>query len=71
MTKWALILIVCSLENNVCIPPFEWKNQFNDSYDCMIKGYEESIKKTIEVGRDQVNNVGLYIKFSCTPIETI
>ena len=48
-----------------------FRKQFNDSYDCMIKGYEESIKKTIEVGRDQVNNVGLYIKFSCTPIETI
>lgn len=71
MTKWALILIVCSFESNTCIPPFNYPTQFNDAYDCMITGYQESINKTIQIGREDINKHNIYIKFSCNPIETI
>ena len=29
-------------------------------------GYEESIKKMKEIGREEVNKYGMYIKFYCT-----
>jgi len=71
MTKWVLILVMCSLENNICISPFEWQEHFDDSYDCMMKGYEESLLKTKEFGREKVNGLGMYIKFTCTTIDII
>ena len=71
MTKWALILVICSFESNTCIPPLEYPTQFNDVYDCMMTGYQESINKTIEIGREDINKHNIYIKFSCNPIQTI
>ena len=71
MTKWVLILIMCSLENKICTPPFQLQEHFDDSYDCMIKGYEESLLKTKELGREKVNNLKMYIKFECTTIDII
>ena len=71
MTKWALVLVICSFESNTCIPPFNYPIQFNDAYDCMMTGYQESINKTIEIGREDINKHNIYIKFSCNPIETI
>ena len=71
MTQWALILVLCSLESNTCLSPFSYQEQFNDSYDCMIKGYEESLIKSIEIGREKLNEHKIYIKFSCNPIPTI
>ena len=71
MTKWALILVICSFESNTCIPPFNYPIQFDDAYDCMMTGYQESINKTIEIGREDINKHNIYIKFSCNPINTI
>ena len=71
MTKWALVLVICSFESNTCIPPFNYPIQFNDAYDCMMTGYQESINKTIEIGREDINKHNIYIKFSCNPINTI
>ena len=71
MIKFALAFIICSSQFNVCSTPLEWKEQFNDSYDCMVKGYEEALSKTLEIGKDKVNEQGIYIKFSCTPFKTI
>jgi len=71
MAKWALILVICSFESNTCIPPLEYPTQFNDVYDCMMTGYQESINKTIEIGREDINKHNIYIKFSCNHIQTI
>jgi len=71
MTKWALVLVICSFESNTCIPPFNYPIQFDDAYDCMMTGYQESINKTIEIGREDINKHNIYIKFSCNPINTI
>tara|TARA_R110000765_G_scaffold64687_1_gene125725 strand:- start:175 stop:390 length:216 start_codon:yes stop_codon:yes gene_type:complete len=71
MIKFVLVFIICSSQLNVCSPPLEWNGQFNDSYDCMVKGYNESLKKMLEFGKDKVNKQGIYIKFSCQELETI
>jgi hypothetical protein len=34
-------------------------------------GYEESMKKLKEVGREDINKYGMFIKFYCEPITTI
>ena len=52
------------------MPPYEWPEAFRTKYDCLMFGYEESINKLKEVGRKDVNQYGMYIKFFCTPAET-
>ena len=53
------------------MPPFDWHDTFNSKYDCLVFGYEESINKMKEIGREEVNKHGIYIKFYCTPVEMI
>ena len=71
MTKWVLVLVMCSLESGTCMPPFKHPVLFNDGYDCMIAGYKESIDKIVEIGREDINQHQIYIKFGCTPQNTI
>ena len=53
------------------MPSFEWPETFRSKYDCLHFGYEESKRKLEEVGREDINKYGMYIKFTCTPIDTI
>jgi hypothetical protein len=34
-------------------------------------GYEESIRKMEEIGREEVNKYNMYIKFTCNPDKSI
>jgi hypothetical protein len=36
----------------------------------MQTGYEESLKKMAEIGRPDVNQHQIYIRFTCTPAAT-
>ena len=69
--KILLSLIICSQIQAVCMEPYEWPQRFNTSYDCMTFGYEESLNKMKEIGREEANKHGIYIRFLCTPEETI
>ena len=69
--KILLSLIICSSVAGECIPPFPWDELFNSKYDCLKFGYEESNRKLQEIGREDVNKHGMYIKFFCTPIDEI
>ena len=69
--KILLTLIICSYAEGVCMPEYRWPDHFNSTYDCMMFGYEESAKKMKEIGRSDVNKHQIYIRFTCTPIETI
>ena len=53
------------------MPPYPWPDRFNTQYDCMVFGYEESLKKMQEIGREEVNKYNMYIRFTCTPENTI
>ena len=63
--KILLSLIICSQVANTCMPPYQWPETFNTQYDCMIFGYEESMKKAKEIGPKDVNELGTIIKFYC------
>ena len=69
--KWVLVLVICSLEANSCMPPFKYPILFDDSYDCMVTGYKESLSKIKEMGREDINKHQIYIKFGCTPQSTV
>ena len=69
--KFLLSLIICSQVHVTCMPAYQWPETFNTSYDCMMFGYEESMNKMKEIGRTEANKHGIYIRFLCTPEETI
>jgi len=69
--KFLLSLIICSQVHVTCMPAYQWPETFNTSYDCMMFGYEESMIKMKEIGREESNKHGIYIRFVCTPEETI
>ena len=69
--KILLTLILCSYTEATCMTPYQWPETFNSTYDCMLAGYEESQKKMKEIGREDVNKHQIYIKFTCTPSETV
>ena len=69
--KFILTLIMCSYTEGLCMPGYQWPKQFDSTYDCMMFGYKESMNKMEEVGREDVNKHGIYIRFVCTPEETI
>jgi hypothetical protein len=39
--------------------------KYNTHYECMIAGYEESLKKAKEIGSEEINKYGTIIKFYC------
>ena len=45
--KILLSLVICSYVQGVCMPAYEWPEQFNTMYDCLTFGYEESNKKIV------------------------
>ena len=53
------------------MPAYEWPVQFPDMYECMLAGYEQSTAKMLEIGRAEVNQFDMYVKFTCGPIKTI
>tara|TARA_R100001129_G_scaffold111020_1_gene76178 strand:+ start:214 stop:426 length:213 start_codon:yes stop_codon:yes gene_type:complete len=69
--KILLTLIICSQVANTCMPPYPWPDTFNTTYDCMLFGYEESLKKMKEIGKEEVNKHNIYIRFTCNPEESI
>ena len=69
--KFLLSLIICSQVAGTCMPPYEWPDQFDTSYDCMMFGYQESMNKMKEIGRSDSNKHGIFIRFVCVPEQTI
>ena len=67
--KIILILYMCSYTAGSCLPGYQWPEKFNDMYDCMQKGYIESMNKMEEVGREDVNKHEVFIRFACVKEE--
>ena len=69
--KFILSLIICSQVAGTCLEPYQWPDTFRTQYDCMVFGYEESLKKIQEIGPVEVNKYNMYIRFTCTPDKSI
>ena len=69
--KILLTLIMCSYTQSVCLDPYPWPTPFASTYDCMMAGYEEAKLKMKELGPADVNKHQIYIKFTCTPADSV
>jgi len=67
--KIILILYLCSYTAGSCLPGYQVSETFNDLYDCMDAGYNKSIEKMEEVGREDVNEHEIFIRFACVKEE--
>ena len=65
--KFILAILICSQVGGTCIDPYKVPEKFDEGYDCMVKGYEMSLDKIKEIGREDVNKHNIYIKFGCYP----
>ena len=63
--KFILSIIMCTSVGNTCLSPYSYTDTYIDSYDCLLDGYAKSIIKLEELGRNNVNEYGIYIKFDC------
>ena len=63
--KIILTLFLCSFTNGQCLQPFQYPKTFDNYYDCLNTGYIESLKKSEQIGKEKVNQDGIYIRFAC------
>jgi hypothetical protein len=69
--KILLSLVICSQVAGTCLPPYEWPQGFDNQYDCLMFGYEQSAIKMQQIGPEEVNKYNMFIKFYCTPQTSI
>ena len=65
MMEIILTLYLCSFTTGICSPPFKYDKTFNNYYDCLNTGYIEALKKSEQIGKEKVNQDGIYIRFAC------
>ena len=65
--KFMLIMIFCTSLYEQCQKPYPMPKSYDNFYKCMVAGYEEAKRKTLEVGAERVNKELIYIKFYCAP----
>ena len=69
--KFSLFMIMCSLIAGDCTTPHQMDTYYNDMYSCLNAGYEESLNKSKEIGKSDINEFNIYMKFVCVEEEVI
>ena len=64
-------MIMCSYVAGDCMSPVEMSTYYDDMYSCLNAGHQESIHKAKEIGKDDINQHGIYMKFICIEKEII
>ena len=68
MTKFILILSVCSFLTGECKPPVQPPIVYNSWADCATDASVKSLELLQKEGKDNVNQYRLAVKFGCYPI---
>ena len=63
--KIILVIYVCSVLGESCLPPIQIDKPYKDSFDCHTDGYKKSVDILEEMGRDEVNKFEIFTKFTC------
>jgi len=63
--KYTLLMLICSLIAGECMPPHPMPDKYHSMYDCLNAGYAESLKKSEEIGKEEINKHKIYIRFVC------
>jgi len=69
--KFVLVMIICTTVYQQCLPPHQMPEEFPTHYECIMEGYEESIRKAKEIGSSDVNKYGTIIKFYCQRVPEV
>ena len=64
-------MLICSLTAGECMPPHPMPDKYNSIYDCLNAGYAESLRKSKEIGKEEINKHKIYIRFVCEKNEVI
>ncbi len=56
---------MCSGYQGMCLDPYAFTTKYEDVYSCLMDGYQKSIEKTEELGKEEVNKHKIFIKFDC------
>tara|TARA_Y100000296_G_C5043192_1_gene190943 strand:- start:407 stop:634 length:228 start_codon:yes stop_codon:yes gene_type:complete len=65
--KIFLFIILCSGVAGKCLNPYKSNTTYDNFYDCMISGYEESLSRMEVLGPEAINEHKMFFKFFCTP----
>jgi len=63
--NYKLFMIICSLVAGECTTPYQMPDKYSTMYDCLNAGYAESLNKSEEIGKSDVNQHQIYIRFIC------
>jgi len=67
--KLVLFMFMCSATAQQCMPPYE-AAILDNHYDCMVRGYNESIRQLEKIGVEEVNKNKIYFRFICQETNT-
>ena len=65
MTKFVLILALCSNINNVCMSPVQDVQTYDTFGECILQAYDQSLKILTTIDIKEVDGKELYTKFIC------
>ena len=66
--KYVLLIILCSIKSEVCLPPLE--GGFYDTWhNCAKNGYQKSVEIINNIDPDLFNEYKYTIKFQCGELE--
>ena len=66
--KIMLTKVLCSTIANTCLDPHTFPKVYDNYYDCLLDGYQKSLDKTKELGREEINKHQIYSKFGCQEV---
>jgi len=68
MTKFILILSVCSFLSGECNNPVQPPVVYDDWAECAVDASVKSLELLQKEGKDKVNKYRLAVKFGCYPV---
>ena len=63
-------MFMCSGVAGNCLHPHQMPDLYDNWYACMNAGYQAALDKSIEIGKADVNQHEIFIRFACAE-ETI
>ena len=59
------------MNTGTCLPPYQYPIEYNDMYECLNTGYSEALKKSKEIGKEEVNENEIFIRFICKKVDKV
>ena len=65
MTKFVLILALCSNVHNACMSPVQDVQTYDTFGECILQAYDQSLQVLSTIDIKEVNDKELYTRFIC------